>query len=78
MENEENFILKAYRGKDKDGTINIDIQKHTLGLELYRICLMLLNQILHMNTDFKFDEKNVDNFFKDVAEDYKDFYMKEE
>lgn len=74
--NEENLILKAYRNKEKEGTIDIDIKGHTYGFELYRISLMLINQLLRLDKDFEFTEKNIQNFFNDMGADYNNFYLK--
>lgn len=75
---EDNTILRAYRsGKENpEDSISIDIQKHTFGFELYRIVLMLVNQMLKMNTETEINEENVNKFFDDLKEDYTNFYMK--
>lgn len=75
---EDNTILRAYRsGKNNpEDSISIDIQKNTFGFELYRIVLMLVNQMLKMNTETEINEENVNKFFDDLKEDYTNFYMK--
>lgn len=73
---EENLILKAYRDKDRESTINIDLKAHTYGFEIYRICLMLLDKIIHLNQEIEINDDIIDNFFDKMKEEYKQYYIK--
>ncbi len=73
---EENLILKAYRDKDRKSTINIDLKAHTYGFEIYRICLMLLDKIIHLNQEIEINDDIIDNFFDKMKEEYKQYYIK--
>lgn len=72
----ENLILKAYRDKERQSTINIDLKAHTYGFEIYRICLMLLDKLIHLNQEIDISNDIIDNFFDRMKEDYKKYYIK--
>lgn len=76
---EEDLILKAYRGDKISNTINVNLKANIFGYEIYRIILILIDKILNFsfeNNDLK--EDKIKDFFIQMEEDYVKLYKKQE
>lgn len=77
MENENTFITVS-RGENSQ--IDICIKKNTMGHEIYKTMIMLLNTLIITNYEGKQTEEDVDKFFAKIRKDYDmfvEFHKKE-